>query len=129
MDIHPDFEYSIHGDLLLYAVIPVTIGFSTIPKYTGKSTLLQMWGHFILSTSWIYVSPFFCRRSTRFVFGSPDAFLGIVAISLFQCLYFSIDTEINQSSLWQKALIFKEKPDSAPYFQCFFSDYYSDFRV
>jgi hypothetical protein len=49
MDIHPDFEYSIHGDLLLYAVIPVTIGFSSIPKYTGKSTLLQMWGHFILS--------------------------------------------------------------------------------
>ena len=26
-------------------------------------------------------------------------------------------------------LIFKEKPDSAPYFQCFFSDYYSDFRL
>ena len=36
------------GDLLLYAVIPVTIVFTKL-KYTGKSTLLQMWGHFILS--------------------------------------------------------------------------------
>jgi len=32
----------------LYAVIPVTMIFRRI-KYTGKSTLLQMWGHFILS--------------------------------------------------------------------------------
>ena len=32
----------------LYAVIPVTL-FLVNPKYTGKSTLLQMWGHFILS--------------------------------------------------------------------------------
>lgn len=36
------------GDLLLYAVIPVTIDFVNF-QYTGKSTLLQMWGHFILS--------------------------------------------------------------------------------
>ena len=36
------------SDLLLYAVIPVTIVFIKL-KYTGKSTLLQMWGHFILS--------------------------------------------------------------------------------
>ena len=32
----------------MYAVIPVTIVFAKL-KYTGKSTLLQMWGHFILS--------------------------------------------------------------------------------
>ena len=32
----------------MYAVIPVTIVFTKL-KYTGKSTLLQMWGHFILS--------------------------------------------------------------------------------
>jgi hypothetical protein len=32
----------------LYAVIPVTIDFVD-HQYTGKSTLLQMWGHFILS--------------------------------------------------------------------------------
>ena len=36
------------GGLLLYAVIPVTIDFVNL-QYTGKSTLLQMWGHFILS--------------------------------------------------------------------------------
>ena len=38
------------GGLLLYAVIPVTIDFVNL-QYTGKSTLLQMWGHFILSKS------------------------------------------------------------------------------
>ena len=38
MDIHA----------VLYAVIPVTIDFVNL-QYTGKSTLLQMWGHFILS--------------------------------------------------------------------------------
>ena len=32
----------------MYAVIPVTIDFVNL-QYTGKSTLLQMWGHFILS--------------------------------------------------------------------------------
>ena len=32
----------------MYAVIPVTMIFRRI-KYTGKSTLLHMWGHFILS--------------------------------------------------------------------------------
>ena len=32
----------------MYAVIPVTIVFIKL-QYTGKSTLLQMWGHFILS--------------------------------------------------------------------------------
>jgi len=32
----------------LYAVIPVTIDIDN-HQYTGKSTLLQMWGHFILS--------------------------------------------------------------------------------
>ncbi|SET60863.1 hypothetical protein SAMN04487771_102747 [[Clostridium] aminophilum] len=36
------------GDLLLYAVIPVTIDLVN-HQYTDKSTVLQMLGHFILS--------------------------------------------------------------------------------
>ena len=36
------------NDLHLYAVIPVTFDFSNL-QYTGKSTLLQIGGHYILS--------------------------------------------------------------------------------
>ena len=36
----------------MYAVIPVTIDFVNL-QYTGKSTLLQMWGHFILSKNYL----------------------------------------------------------------------------
>ena len=52
------------GGLLLYAVIPVTIDFVNL-QYTGKSTLLQMWGHIILSNMWISseaVAEEFCDR-------------------------------------------------------------------
>lgn len=38
----------------MYAVIPVTIDFVNL-QYTGKSTLLQMWGHFILSNTVKYL--------------------------------------------------------------------------
>ena len=42
----------------MYAVIPVTIDFVNL-QYTGKSTLLQMWGHFILSKSPLEFPVFF----------------------------------------------------------------------
>lgn len=42
MDIHANFDYSIHSDLLLYAVTPFTMDNIAKPYFTGKSTMLQM---------------------------------------------------------------------------------------
>ena len=44
------------GGFLLYAVIPITIDFVNL-QYTGKSTLLQIWGHFILSIMYLHDQP------------------------------------------------------------------------
>ena len=47
----------------MYVVIPVTIDFVNL-LYTGKSTLLQMWGHFILS-KYVYVRYIILNESSK----------------------------------------------------------------